>query len=172
MKPITELISEIAPFDAILKPIANMPVDITDPDWLEKLSAIDPLSRVGIKSQAENLLSLILARYAEGTEEDRKALREAFQTFRSFAWAATPKAAPPTRAGFRAHLLLLSIQDQGDDPRDTLMSIEHLRSAALHSGVDIGPLMQETAELSSSIDRYGMGSMKEMLTRPLHSTRR
>jgi hypothetical protein len=169
MKALSEIRRGIAYLDGLLKPLAHRPIDINDLDWLAKMEGWDPLDQAGIKTQAQDLLSEILARYVEGPESDREELRLMFQEFGSFAWAATPREAPTSPSGLRAHLVLLSLQDQGTDPRDVLVAIDCLISAATKCGVDIQPLLAEVAEISSSRNRYGMGSMREIM-RAKHST--
>jgi hypothetical protein len=163
MKTLSEFKREIARLDPLLKPIADRPVDITDPNWAAKLVGFDPLEEAGVKRQAQDLLSEILVRYVDGTNSDREELRQMFQEFGSFSWAARLREEPINRAGLRAHLILLSIQDQGTDPRDSMMAIDGLISIAMKQGEDIRPLLAEVAEISSTQSRYGMGSMKEIL---------
>jgi hypothetical protein len=163
MKALPEIRREIAYLDNLLKPIADQPVDINDPNWEAKLEALDPLDQAGVKEQTQDLISEVLARYVDGTESEREGLREMFHEFSAFAWAATPREAPTTRTGLHAHLVLLSIQDQGKDPRDVMMAIDVMISTATKCGLDIQPQLVEVAEISSSRNRYGMGSMKEIM---------
>jgi hypothetical protein len=163
MKALSEIRREIAYLDSLLKPIADQPVDFNDPNWVAKLEGLDPLAQAGVKAQAQDLISEVLGRYVDGTESEREQLRKMFQEFGSFAWAATPREPTTSQAGLRAHLVLLSIQDQGKDPRDVIMAIDRLKSTATQHGLDIQTLLAEVAEISSSRSKYGMGSMREIL---------
>ena len=86
-----------------------------------------------------------------------------FQELSSFSWAATPQEAPVSGAWLWAHLVLLSIQDQGQDPRDLMMGIDVLKAKATQGGLDFETLLTKAADLSSSQDRYGMGSTRQIM---------
>ena len=104
-----------------LRPIAKRTVDITRPDWLERLQAGPvPLDEAGVREPTERLLAEILAAYAEGTDQTRRALRRLFPQYPSFSWAATLSVPRTTLDGLRQHLILFSVNDQGRDSRDEL----------------------------------------------------
>jgi len=163
MKSLREIRREIAYMDELLEPIARRLIDVFDPDWPAKRQGWDPLDEAGIKAQAQDLLAEVLARYVDGPESERKELRRMFQEFGSYAWAAKPREALASRNGLRTRLVLLSLQDQGTDPRDTILAIDRLIAEAARCGVDIRPLLAEVAEISSSQDRFGMGSTKKIM---------
>ena len=57
-----------------LQPIAKRPVDITRPDWLERLQAgVQPLDEAGVRDAAERLLVELIGAYAQGTAHTRAA---------------------------------------------------------------------------------------------------
>lgn len=136
MKSLSRTRREIAHLDRFLKPIADQPVDNNDSHWVAKLEALDPLALAGVKAQAQDLISEILSLYVDGTESEREELRAMFREFDSFAWAAAPREPTTSQAGLRAHLVLLSIRDQGRDPRDAFVSIDGLKSTANQHGLD------------------------------------
>jgi len=97
----------IALLDAMIKPIANRPIDITDPNWVGKLKSIpDPLEEAGVKAETENLLSELIPYYPICDDETRRALRKLFAGNHSFSWAARLAYKPITDESFRAHLIL------------------------------------------------------------------
>ncbi|MCL8016068.1 hypothetical protein [Streptomyces sp. AS02] len=59
----------------------------------------------------------------------------------------------------------MSAVDQGSDTRDELVTVHDLRARAHEAGVELGPILREIAELSSAQDKYGMGSMRDILRR-------
>ena len=66
MKSASEFEAAIARFDSQLAPIANRPIDITDPNWVAKLKAIPPApDEANIREQVEALLVEALDLYAE-----------------------------------------------------------------------------------------------------------
>jgi hypothetical protein len=153
---------DVALLDAVLEPIATAPVDITDPEWMAKLEqAPHPLDRAGVRPEAEAVLTEILTRYA-ADDAVRPGLRALVDRHTSFRWAVNPRF-PATPEGVRSALLLLSVRDQGADTRDELMALWAVCDEARAARVDVGPILREVAAMSSDVDRYGMGSVREIL---------
>ena len=149
-----------------LQPIAKRPVDITRPDWLERLPAgVQPLDEAGVRDAAERLLAELIGAYAQGTDHTRAAIRRLFREYRSLAWAATLSVPRTTIEGLRQHLILFSIKDQGRDSRDALLTLQEICQDARNAGLEIAPVLREIAAMSSDADKYGMGSTSQMLLR-------
>jgi hypothetical protein len=163
MKSLSEIEVEIARFDQLLTPIAKRPVDISDPGWVEKLKNRTPaLDEAGIRAPVEALLLETLEQYANGDEGTRVTLRDLFHRYHAFSWAASlPQ--DPNPEGFRRQLLLLSLKDQGMDPRDEILWLQSICKRARLAGVDLKPTLELVAGLSSDVDRFGMGSTKNLL---------
>ncbi|WP_284746930.1 hypothetical protein [Amycolatopsis sp. RTGN1] len=155
-----ELEETVARLDLRLEPIAKRPIDLSDPAWQEKLRAAEPLDEAGIRAEAEEALRALLDRYEHGDDETRTAVRAMFDRYSSFCWAAHLPG-----ADFRTRLLHLSARDHGRDTRDEILALNDLCTEARAAGVDIGPLLREVADLSSTVDKYGMGSMRDILLR-------
>jgi hypothetical protein len=150
--------------DERLRPIAKQPVDITDPDWLEQFKgAPHPLDAAGVRAEAQDLLEALLEEYQTGEAATRAAIRELFRRYTSFAWAAALPDPPTTAANFRRRLLLFSMQDQGRDSRDAILELQGLCREAERAGLSPRPVLREIAALSSSEDKFGMGSTRELL---------
>ena len=156
----------IAKLEALLKPIATRPVDITRPGLLGRLQAgVPPLDEAGARERAERLLAEILTAYALGTVQTRAAIRKLFEKYQSFAWAAALSVPRTTWEGLRQHLILFSIKDQGRDSRDALLELQEMCKAAKADGLEMAPVLREVAAMSSDEDKYGMGSTSRMLLR-------
>jgi hypothetical protein len=152
--------------DACLRPIAQRPVDISDPEWFTKLSGgPHPLDEAGVRPEAESLLMEVIESYLNRDDATRQAIRELFAKNRSFSWAANLPFPPTTAEDFRSHLILLSIKDQGIDTRDTILWLQDLCKRASSAGVDTEPVLREIALLSSNEDKYRMGSTRSLLLR-------
>ena len=150
--------------DAYLKPIAQRPVDIGDPEWFTKLTGgSHPLDEAGLRSQTESLLAEIIEYYLRGDDAARQAIREIFEKNHSFSWAATLHFPPTTPEDFRSHLILLAIKDQGLDSRDAILSLQDLCERASYAGVDTVPVLRDVAPLCSDENKYGTGSTRSML---------
>jgi hypothetical protein len=63
----------------------------------------------------------------------------------------------------RQHLILFSMKDQGRDSRDALLTLQEIVREADTAGVDKAAALREVAAMSSSTNRYGMGSTRDML---------
>lgn len=155
MKALSEIGREIAYLDSRLNPIANQTV--TDLDSFEKMmKESDPLTLAGVKVQAQDLISEVFARYFDGSESEREELRQMFQKYSSFTWAAWPREPTTTHAGLRAHFVLLSLKYPGIDPIDQTAEINNLKSTAIEHGLDIQAIFAEVAKISK-------GSFKDIL---------
>ena len=154
----------IAKIDAALRPIAARTPDLTDPNWFAKMQALPhALDQSGTRPAAEALLAELIEIYPAVDEQSRANIRELLVEHSSFAWAAGLPFPPTTEAGFRAHLILFAIDDQGRDSRDAIVSLQALMEKAAAAGVRTGPVLREVAELSNDVDKYGMGSTRAML---------
>ena len=162
---ISKLASRLAALDAALRPIANRPVDITQPGWAERRMA--PLDEAGVRTASEALLADLLTLYVNGSDDEREQLRALYARHGAFAWAAIVNDAPHTEAGFRQQLLLLSLKDQGRDARDEILQVRWLCGEAGNAGVVIDAILREVVALSSDVDKYRMGSMREWLSREI-----
>ena len=62
-----------------LQPIANRPIDLTRPGWVERLrSNAPPLDEAGIRSETETLLAELIAAYSKSDDATRTASRKMF----------------------------------------------------------------------------------------------
>jgi hypothetical protein len=156
--------SRIMDFEERLRPIARRPVDITRPGWLDRLRAgVPPLDEAGVRERAEQLLGELISAYANGGEETRSAIRRMFAEYRSFAWAAALSTPRKSVEGLRQHLILFSMKDQGRDSRDALLTLQEIVREADTAGVDKAAALRAVAAMSSSTNRYGKGSTRDML---------
>lgn len=95
----------------------------------------------------------------------RASIRQLFQKYQSFAWAATLSVPRTTKDGLRQQLILFSMKDQGRDGRDAWLELQAICQVAKGTGLEIAPVLQEIAAMSSNEDKYGMGSTSQMLLR-------
>jgi len=152
--------------DERLQPIAQRPVDVTRPGWLDRLRAgAPPLEEAGVRERSEGLLSELIVAYAQSTEEMRAAIRRLFRDYRSFAWAAALSAPRTTAQSVRQHLILFSMKDHGRDSRDALLTLGEICRDGRAAGLEMAPILREVAAMSSDENRFGMGSTRQMLLR-------
>lgn len=154
---------ELGVLDAILKPIGERKIDFGQLDWREWLNnRPDPLDEAGVRAEAESLLAKLTELYAN-TPSARAPIRELFKRHPSASWAMWPACEPTTDDHFRSRILRLSMDDQGRDARDALMKLWRDCRVAASAGVDIAPILEAVAFISSDENRFGMGSMRRML---------
>ena len=153
---------QIARLDAALRPIAQRPIGFFRLLFKPRRRTY-PLDEAGVRAQTEGLLSELIEYYPTADTDTWRAIRKLFEDHRSFAWAASLPYAPVTDESFRAHLILFSIKDQEQDTRDALILLHELCEKATAAGVNTGPILNEIAELSSDVNKYGMGSTRTLL---------
>jgi len=164
---LTSLQEDVAVLDLLLRDIAHRPVDVTDPDWMAKLSAQPPAEEAGVAAEAAAALALLLDAYESDDERTRAAVRHIFRAYPSFSWGVSLDGTWSSAAEFRRRLILISARDQGQDPRDELVTLWELCAEGRERGIDIEPIVREVAGLSSDVDHYGMGSARHLLMRGL-----
>ncbi|HEU0294929.1 MAG TPA: hypothetical protein VFR47_19460 [Anaerolineales bacterium] len=153
---------QIARLDAALRPVANRPVGcfgllFKPRRWTH------PLDVAGVRAQAEGFLSEVIEYYPTADADMRQAIRKLFEDHPSFTWAATLPYQPVTDEHFRAHLILFSIKDHEQDTRDAIVLLYEICEKAEAADIKIGPILKEIAELSSDVNKYGMGSTRSLL---------
>lgn len=159
-----ELEACVSRLDAAIKPIAERPVDLSRPGAFDDLAAgPHPLDESATREETEELLLELITDYTEASSEWRAGVRSLFSRFRSFAWAAGAPLDIGTIDGLRAHLILFSLKDQGQDPRDAKLWLDELLDRAREAGLETSPLLRRVAALSSDEDRYGWGSTRRWL---------
>ncbi len=164
--PIAQWQLRISELDQLLRPIANRPVDITKPGWVEGFRQQPaPLDEAGIRREVESLLLELVERYSTLREPERQRLRELFHTYRSFAWAAgfSFNFKVTDEGSLRKHLLLVSLRDQHTDARDEILWLDELCRQASVAAIDPRRLLREVAEMSSRVNRYGFGSAHDII---------
>ncbi|MFD9701449.1 hypothetical protein [Lentzea sp. NPDC059081] len=154
----------VAELDEILRPIAQRPVDLNDPNWAADLATrMPPAQEAGVDAEAGAALADLLDHYERGDEPARAAVRAIFDRYPSFRWAATLPFDETEPQSYRLRLVKVSAIDQGTDTRDVLLGLWDLADRARAAGIDIVPTLVEVAEMSSDVDRYGMGSTRQIL---------
>ncbi len=173
MKTLQDLELAIQPLDARLRPIAKGKLDISGPDWGDKLRALlanpppPAVDRAGVREEAGRVLADFMQLYAGGSDADREGIRELLRKYDSFAWAAVLPKGTMTADRFRSSLILFSMRDQHPDWRDAIVELDNLCATALAGGLGVADTLMEIAALSSDVDPFdwpwGGRSMRKML---------
>ena len=123
----------------------------------------DPLEEAGVKEETNQLLSEIIQGYPLSDDETRAEICKLFEENRSFSWAAKLPYEPTTASAFRDHLILFSIKDLGRDTKDAILWLQSLCEKANSAGIKTGPILEDVAQLSSDVNKHGMGSTRSLL---------
>jgi hypothetical protein len=161
---------KMACLDTVYRPVATKPVDIGalfGATGLNNLGASieADMAQLGVGDQAEMLLRELVELYAAVDDKVRLRIRGLFDRYSSFRWAAHLPREWNRAEEFRARLIHLSMRDQASDARDEIVTLQSLCSRARQAGIDVDPILDEVAAMSSDVDRYGMGSMRAMILR-------
>jgi hypothetical protein len=162
---LADLESRMAALDTAYRPVAKAPVDLAELADTERMGERigAALHALGVDEEAQDVLRGVIDGYGGGNEGVREAIRRLFDRYPSFRWAAHLPREWETAAGFRDRLILMSAHDQGADTRDEILALQDLCEQARRNGIDTGPILDEVAAMSSTVNRYGMGSMRDVL---------
>lgn len=164
MDQFTDWKKRIAALDTALHPIANRPIVLSVLKRLVQSRKFPhALDQAGVRMDMEKLLAEVIDFYPGCDDATRESIRKLFDEHRSFLWGAALSQPPTTENSFRDHLILFSIKDQERDTRDAIMDLNSLCETARSAGVQMGRILKEIAELSSDVNRYGMGSTRSLL---------
>jgi hypothetical protein len=106
----------------------------------------------------------LLHHYAQTDAPTRVAIRELIARYRQFAWCSWPRGDERTLEWWRMQLVSLSAYDRFSDPRDTIVQTDELTKHAIAEGIDIGPILDEVAALSSDdADTWPRSTRRAML---------
>lgn len=158
---------EIIELDEIYRPVATM---TPSPEELMDFASMGTrveaaLAKLGVEHRAEAAVRALIVAYEQGDESARAEIRGMLQENRSFQWAAHLPPEWNTAEEFRARLIHLSARDQGFDLRDELLSLWALCDRAREYEIDVDPILEEVAAMSSDVDRDDMGSMRDAILR-------
>jgi hypothetical protein len=162
---LAEARSRMAALDAVYRPVAKAPVDLSDPEAFKTMGQriTAALAELAVDDEAEAVLRSLIALYEAGDDQIRVTIRRLFDRYTSFRWAAHLPRDWNTAADFRDRLIHMSACDQGADTRDEILALQALCDRARLAGIDVNPILDEVAAMSSGVDRYGMGSMRYVL---------
>lgn len=111
----------------------------------------------------QDILSQFIEAYVCGTEEERTTIRDLFVKYNSFAWAVYYRMRNISNEELRRYFMYLSMLDQGNDTRDYLLTIRDIVSYAKKNRLNYKEIMTEASFLSSTVDRFGWGTTRQIL---------
>lgn len=116
-----------------------------------------------IRVANQDLLSALIAAYVTANEADRSHIRRLFVEHGSFTWAVSYVMKEPSDEELRNCFVYMSMLDQGFDARDYLLAIRSMVQHAKRANLDYRTIMEEIADMSSPVDRFGFGSTRDIL---------
>jgi len=155
------------------------PIEIDLNDWNNHVMLEEEIGdEVGFRLGNNQPLFLLLNKelmdlsryYAESTASEVCSIREMLSEFENilsymacFVGALVPQVKKGGEDLFICGLAVASMQDGRCDPRDLFLSLGSLINAARNSDIDVNLGLKKIAALSTTNDRFGMGSIKEFL---------
>jgi hypothetical protein len=115
------------------------------------------LDELGKRAEAMRLMTAVAELYASAPES-RDHIRGIFERYgyvRAVLW---PSQEPTTPEHFRLWLLVISMRDAGDDPRDMAYCVSKACKVAISADVDVGPILESVAAISNDRREYRFGS--------------
>jgi hypothetical protein len=167
------LASEIRRFDAELKRLIEVGVDMSGTDWFERFKARQAEIREHdqekerVRREADQLLPALLDLYLGGGDAERESIRALLAQSRWFRWSLgwnLARTETMTEDDLRRTLALFSMKDQGSDWRDAIVWLDGICRRATVSGLNLARLLRETAQLSADVSRFdGQRSTRRMM---------
>ena len=150
--------------DKQLRLITKAKIDVNESDWLEKLAqAPHPADQAGLRDPIRSFFNDLIARFETLETSQRQLVIDFMDQCDSLMHSRIIAEQPNTPDGFRKHMILFAIEDQGKDTRDAILSMEEYRSLANMVDFDIETIINDVAELASRQDKYGWGSTHDLM---------
>ena len=151
-----------------LSPFANAPFDMDAPNWQEKLAHLShPADTAGLRAEIETLFGDIVDRFEGYDEVQRQHIIDMLANYDALLWSAVIDADINTQDGFRKHMILFVLHDQGKDTRDAMLALETYFAEAEKMKIDARSIFKEMALLYSTNDKFGWGSTRDLFLRYL-----
>jgi hypothetical protein len=164
---------EIRRFDAELKRLIEVGVDMSGPGWFERFKARQAEMRESreekekVRSEADQLLPELLDLYLGGSDVTRGSIRALLAQCRWFRWSLgwnLARKEAMTEDELRRILALFSMKDQGSDWRDAIVWLHGICRRAAASGMDLAGLLREAARRSADVSPFnGRPSTRQMM---------
>jgi hypothetical protein len=149
--------------DRQLHSIVHEEVDINSPDWEEQLAnAPHPANAAGLRNEICALFNEIIDCFESLDVDQRQQIIDLMETNDSLMYSAVIDADYNTPDGFRKHMMLMVIEDQGKDTRDAIVGLAHHRKAAEERGINVDAIFKEMAALASARDKFGWGTTRDL----------
>lgn len=146
-----------------LMPITNRPVDINAHDWVEKLEKRPhPADESGLRTEIETLFNEVIDQFELYGPDQRQQIIDLMYQNDALMYARCIDADRNTPGGFRKHMILFVIDDQGKDTRDAMLALGAHHADAKRLGIDVGSIFKEMAAISSTREKFGWGSTRDL----------
>ena len=111
-----------------------------------------------IRAESRPLVLDLLRTYETADDSAREEIRELFGRYPKLTWCSAPEA-----RDHRLHLIWLSATERYHDPRDVVVMTDELTKQAVTEGIDIAPILDEVAAMSSDVSRGIQSTRRAML---------
>lgn len=147
-----------------LQPVVKAKVDTSAPDWLQQLeNSPHPADESGLRQEIQSLFNEIIAKFQACDVDQRQQIIDLMDQNDCLMYSAVIDGNIDTTEGFRRKMVLVVLEDQGKDPRDTVLTLAQLRKEAEKNSIDADAIFREMAAIASKRDKYGWGSTSDLL---------
>ncbi len=156
----------VTSLERTLNPVVKREVDINTPDWKEQLdNSPHPADETGTREELACLFNDFVDVFPALSHDQRLQLIDFLYENESVMYSAVINADPRTEDGFRHHIILYILDDQGRDTRDAILALDALRRTGEKAGLNVTRIFRELAEMASDRDKFGWGSTRHLLLR-------
>lgn len=144
-------------------------IDTIDPDWFAKLPPTPLQSDKNFEAEFNALTNEIGEVYLACTPQQCEKIRQVLSKYEGvlyFLGVSIPLESIKSQDDlplFRQILAFESIKDQGHDTRDLIVSLGEIYLRGEEAGIDVASCIKEIQRISSSVDKFGWGSMQAVL---------
>ena len=150
--------------DRQLRPILHAEIDINAPDYRQQLKKnLHPADESGLREEITSFFNEVVDSFEHLEAEQRRRLIDLMDRNSSLMYSAVIDGDYETVEGFRKHMILMVIEDQGKDTRDAMVALAHYRRDGEEFGFDVDGIFREMADIADTRDKYGWGSTRNLV---------
>ena len=142
------------------------PIDVNQKDWLEKAK----FQSVGFLKDNEDLISEVtkdlILNFEKLNESERTRILVELDKTRYLNEYLTLSSMD--RGSFKNSLLVLIIQNLGNDSRDSLLELNKILKEAERRKIDYKKIINNLIPFASDLNKHGQGSMRDILKKTLN----
>ena len=143
--------------------IVNVDVDMNAPHWEDQvLNRPHPVDEAGLRGEVETLFEEVVEQFEFYRPDQRQQIIDVMYQNDALMYSAVLTADPNTPDGFRKHMILFVIEDQGKDTRDAILALGAHHAYGAAKGIDVASIFKDMADIASRRDKFGWGTTRDL----------